>query len=142
MKTALLIEDDENGLTRAITVSLSQNLINEYNCYIDSNIKWIWVKSFKEFTQYITHNNIPDILAFDHDLGSNSYHKNDYKGIDYNNCDEPTGYHCAKWLIEYCQDNKINLECEVYSHSMNPEGRNNIISLLNNFKKFQNKYGT
>ena len=144
----LLIEDDELGLQRAINVAQTQGLTPEWNCYNRKDIEWVWVTSFSEFTKYIVQNGLPDILAFDHDLGGNSYqlyHKHKgYKNsrINYDEYDEPTGYHCAKWLTEYCQDNKLRLTSEVYVHSMNPQGRDNIRSILNNFKKFQSTYGT
>lgn len=146
-KTGLLIEDDEHGLNRAINAAISQRLDREWSCYLRKDIKWTWVKSYQEFIQHIVQNGLPDILAFDHDLGGNSYQlyhkhggyqKND---INYDEYDEPTGYHCAKWLTEYCMDNKLKYTCDVYAHSMNPKGRENITSLLNNFKKFQEKYG-
>ena len=50
---------------------------------------------------------------------------------------EKTGYECAKWLIDYCIEN--NLECPMYvCHSMNPVGRDNILGVLDNFRKYQN----
>lgn len=146
-KIGLLIEDDERGLARALDVSRSQGLTSECNCYTRTDIEWFWVKSFDEFTKHITEHGLPDYLAFDHDLGGNSYqlyHKHKgYKdgNINYDEYDEPTGFHCAKWLTEYCQDNKMELTSEVFAHSMNPSGRENIKSILNNFKKFQATYG-
>lgn len=144
----LLIEDDVLGLQRAINVARSQGLREALDCYSRNDITWVWVTSFSEFTQYIVQKGLPDILAFDHDLGGNSYqlfHKHHgYKNttIKYDEYDEPTGFHCAKWLTEYCQDNKLALTCEVFAHSMNPQGRENILAILNNFKKFQHTYGT
>lgn len=144
----LLIEDDEMGLARALNAARAQGLTDECNCYTRDDVNWVTVKSFSEFTQYIVQKGLPDILAFDHDLGGNSYqlyHK--HKGyktttINYDEYDEPTGFHCAKWLTEYCQDNSMLLTCQVFAHSMNPQGRENIRSILNNFKKFQSTYGT
>lgn len=146
-RIGLLIEDDEMGMKRAMNAARSQNLYEALSCYIQKDIEWAWVKSFEEFTKYIVEKGIPDVMAFDHDLGGNSYqlyHK--HKGyktetINYSEYDEPTGYHCAKWLVEYCQDNKILLTTEVHAHSMNPQGRDNIVSILKNFKKFQASYG-
>ena len=46
---------------------------------------------------------------------------------------EKTGYHCAKWLIGYCMDNKKELPTWS-SHSANPVGRDNINNILFNFK--------
>lgn len=145
--TGLLIEDDENGLTRAIHAARRQALVEEFNCYTRNDISWTWVKNFTEFAQYIVKNGLPDVMAFDHDLGGNSYqlyHKHKgYKSdkINYDEYDEPTGYHCAKWLTEYCMDNKLSLTSDIFCHSMNPQGRENIKAILNNFKKFQSTYG-
>lgn len=144
---ALLIEDDERGLNRAIDAARAQGLRDELECYLRKDVTWVWVKSFKEFTEYIVHNGLPELLCWDHDLGGNSYdlyHKHGgYKknAIQYDEYDEPTGFHCAKWLTEYCQDNHLKLTSEIYVHSMNPSGRENIRSILNNFKKFQDTYG-
>jgi len=146
-KIGLLIEDDVRGLNRAIDAAKRQGLTSEWNCYMRSDIKWFWVKSFNDFTKHIVEWGLPDYLAFDHDLSDDAYQlwhtNNGYKNteIDYNEYKEKTGYHCAKWLIEYCQDNNIKLTSEIFSHSMNPSGRENIKSILNNFKKFQEQYG-
>jgi hypothetical protein len=145
--TGLLIEDDENGLTRAIHAARSQSLTDECNCYTRNDISWTWVKNFTEFTQYIVKNGLPDVMAFDHDLSDDAYilwQKNlgyKKKNIDYDEYTEKTGYHCAKWLTEYCQDNNLKLTSDVFCHSMNPKGRENIKAILNNFKKFQDTYG-
>lgn len=146
-RIGLLIEDDPMGMKRAIEAARSQGLTDAWACYHARDIVWTWVKSFSEFTQHIVHNGLPDVLAFDHDLSDDAYHlwhKNKgYKKteIDYDEYTEKTGYHCAKWLTEYCQDNHIKLSSEVFAHSMNPKGRENIIAILENFKKFQDKYG-
>lgn len=41
---------------------------------------------------------------------------------------------CAKWLVDYCIDNKERLP-KIFVHSANPVGADNILGLLNNFKK-------
>jgi hypothetical protein len=71
----------------------------------------------------------PEIISFDHDLSDRHY-------IDpyFQEYVEKTGYDCAKWLVEHCMDNNLDLP-KFYCHSMNPVGKNNIESLLNNFKK-------
>ena len=146
-KKGLLIEDDERGLDRAINAARAQELWQTANIYFHPDITWHIVTSYDEFIKYISENGIPDILGFDHDLGGNSYqlyHKHggySKSDINYDEYDEKTGYHCAKWLTEYCQDNKLKLIADIYAHSMNSKGRENIISILNNFKKFQEKYG-
>ena len=81
----------------------------------------VWVKSYKEFTQHIDNNSLPDGICFDHDLG-----------------EEKTGYDCAKWLVNYCMNN--NLQLPVYAiQSANPVGKENIDKLLTNFNKYGNK---
>lgn len=151
MKKALLIEDDINGMTRAIRAAHGQKLHDTYIQYLRKDIDIDWVKSFDEFCAYIntyykTHKTLPDYLYFDHDLSDDAYelwHKHKgYKHTDIN-YDEyvvKTGYHCAKWLVDFCIDNNIKFNCEVHAHSMNNKGRTNILSILQNFKNHQAKY--
>lgn len=137
---ALLIEDDPRGLVRARICAPDNKTATAYtNLYTT----WVWVKSYDEFVKYIQENGLPDMYAFDHDLGGNSYdlwHKHGgYKDkeINYDDYDEKTGYHCAKYLVDYCLDNNIRFKGEVYSHSQNTVGRENILGILKNFVKFQ-----
>lgn len=78
---------------------------------------FIGVKSYFEFTKFILQNGLPYFISFDHDLG-----------------EEKTGYDCAKWLVDYCMDNKLQLP-KFSVHSQNPVGKENIQILLNNFNK-------
>lgn len=74
----------------------------------------------------------PCYVTFDHDLSELQYIEN----TDYNDPNEKTGFHCAKWLIEFCDKN--NLDFPDYGvHSMNPIGKQNIISLIESYKKNQ-----
>ena len=50
---------------------------------------------------------------------------------------EKTGLECAKWLIDYCIDNKQKLP-NYLCHSQNPVGKDNILGLLDNFNKYEN----
>lgn len=83
----------------------------------------IWLKTYDEFTEYITKNGLPYMIAFDHDLGDVC---------------EKTGYDATKWLVDYCIDNKSPLPKYVVQ-SANTVGSENIRKLLNNFIKHQNK---
>ncbi len=75
---------------------------------------WNVVKSYDEFVTYINLSGVPDIISFDHDLGEGK-----------------TGMDCAKYLI------KKELAIKDFRvHSMNPIGRENILGLLRNWKKF------
>lgn len=86
--------------------------------------KVIWVKSYNEFRDYIENWGVPDGVAFDHDLGDESL------------TGEKTGKDCANYLVEYCLDHETPLplwNCQ----SANPTGKDNINSILNSFKKYQ-----
>lgn len=75
------------------------------------------VRSYAEFVIFIKINGLPDFISFDHDLGL-----------------EESGFDCAKWLVDYCLDYNKKLP-DFKVHSQNPVGKQNIESLLNNFKK-------
>jgi hypothetical protein len=98
--------------------------------YADPN--WSVVRSYNEFIAHIMDNGIPDLISFDHDLADGHY----TEAVDYNE-QEKTGYHAAKWLIDYCMDNKKDLP-RCFVHSMNPAGTDNIVKLFENFKKHGN----
>ncbi len=144
MSKGLLIEDDPAGLERAKRCAPDPRTKQAYG---RTDIEWHWVKNIDEFKTWISKNGMPTLFAFDHDLGDDAYalwHK--HRGyvdseINYDEYVTPTGYHCAKWLTDYCIDNKIEFTAEVFSHSMNDKGRQNIISILENFKKHQYRYG-
>jgi hypothetical protein len=109
---------------------------------------WKIVRSYKEFVDYITRNwnenkSFPELIAFDHDLADDHYyvkgddwyiHSSEQMGI------EETGYDCAKWLVDFCMNKDLKLP-EFYCHSMNPVGKQNILTLLGNFKKEQDGEG-
>lgn len=97
----------------------------------DDGIPWILVKNYQEFTDYITKKGVPYFIAFDHDLADEHYKANDISTYK-----EKTGMDCAKWLVEYCIINKIKLPFWKV-HSMNPIGKENIISLLTHFERHQ-----
>lgn len=77
---------------------------------------WRIARSFEEFTTAIGEE-MPSFISFDHDLGP------DKDGMD-----------CAKWLVEFCLDNKC--DCPTFQvHSKNPEGARDIHGLLSNLTK-------
>ncbi|REC75870.1 hypothetical protein DRF57_08810 [Chryseobacterium rhizosphaerae] len=93
---------------------------------------WHIVRNYEQFVNRILEKGLPEMISFDHDLADVSYLKTDSpEGV------EKTGYECAKWLIEFCMDNSLDLP-KFYCHSMNPVGKDNIMSLLKNFKTIKN----
>jgi hypothetical protein len=102
-------------------------------------VEWIVVRNYYAFVQIIEGKGVPDIISFDHDLADEHYDPKIVEGEPYEKIydmfDEKTGYHCAKWLIEYCIDNNKKLPAEIYIHSMNPAGSMNIKSLFETYYK-------
>jgi len=100
---------------------------------------WQIARSYEEFVSFINTQGLPDLISFDHDLADEHYREHtsilDYEK-DSSNYKEKTGFECAKWLVNYCIDNNKKLP-EFLCHSMNPIGKENILSLLNQFKKSQ-----
>ena len=96
--------------------------------------EWIVVRNYEEFINDILVNGLSDIYSFDHDLGFEHYEHQE-ENIPYDDMEEKTGYHCAKWLVDFCMDNNLELP-EYYAHSINTVGRRNIIGYLDNYVKF------
>jgi hypothetical protein len=105
---------------------------------------WSIVRNYFEFCNYIQKFGLPDFISFDHDLADDHYNdlfsdenwsKNDNDIVlKYDEYKEKTGYECAKWLVDWCLENKKSLpQCVV--HSANPVGKQNIETYLNNAKK-------
>ena len=77
----------------------------------------VWVKSFVEFTAWITLNGTPEYVSFDHDLG-----------------EDLSGYDAVKFLASYCEKLERRLpSCTI--HSANPVGRANIQSVIDTYNK-------
>jgi hypothetical protein len=86
---------------------------------------WELVRSYTEFVDSITKLGVPDVIAFDHDLGFEHYplmEQNPGDKIPYDSYKEKTGYHCAKWLVEQGSA----LPRVVVVHSFNTVGAQNI----------------
>lgn len=115
---------------------------------IGKQVDVFWVKTYDEFTKWITLNGLPDAICFDHDLGykidPNCENVEFYKGEISSFClstyidDEKTGYDCAKWLVDYCEKNNKNIP--IYNiQSANPIGKENIDELLKNYNAFKSR---
>ena len=99
-------------------------------------LEWEIVRTHDEFVDYINMHGEPAIVSFDHDLADVHY-EHQTGEFPYNTTLEKTGYHSAKFLIDYCIDNKLKFP-KYKVHSMNNVGRENITKLVENFIKFQN----
>ena len=114
MKTILWL-DDIRDPRAGDAKSFVSYLMWEF--FDDAPTDIVWVKTQSEFENYIKENGLPDLISFDNDLGVGN----------------GEGYDCAKWLVEYCMDNNLELP-DWYVHSANPVARENIENILNNFK--------
>jgi hypothetical protein len=122
-------------------------MITNYNLFLDdirvpTNVTWVdipkdqhysLVRNYQEFVDLITLRGLPKFVCYDHDLSNCHYGDglND-RGIDYDSYTEKTGYDCAKWLVNYCMKNGVKHPPYVV-HSMNPVGKQNIISYVESY---------
>jgi len=101
------------------------------------NESWTIVRDYNQFVDVITVNGLPSKVAFDHDLAD--VHYSVQSNIKYDDIDdEKTGYHAAKWLCDYCQDNNLKFP-EYIVISWNPAGKENIEKYIENYKKHVEK---
>jgi hypothetical protein len=123
MRNGLFL-DDERKPSQVTWVKLPNDVI------------WKIVRSYDQFVRHITEHGLPEVISFDHDLEFDHYKfSGDFK-IDYEKM-ERSGYHCAKWLLDYLMDRGIKELPEFYVHSMSPVGRENIRMLLLRWEMFQ-----
>lgn len=115
MKRTYLWLDDVRNPNQYVWIA---EYMPEYRKFED---EIVWVKDYLEFVNYITTNGLPDEIFFDHDLGDS---------------EQATGYDAAKWLVNYCMDNDLDLP-EWHVQSANPVGKGNINGILNNYKNFK-----
>lgn len=101
-----------------------EKFIEKMTPYKICDLEITWCKSYEEFKEAIL-KNLPDIISYDHDLGDGE-----------EGC---TGYDCAKFLVNYCMDNSLKAP-EYFVHSSNVAGGDNIRNLLQNFKRYSEKY--
>jgi len=98
--------------------------------------KWTIVRDYKQFVKFIERYGLPNMVSFDHDLADIHYNQQSADDTNYEAEDqEMTGYHCAKWMIEYCMDNNEELPQTILVHSMNVIGKENIEQLIKNYRR-------
>lgn len=104
-------------------------------CYLIN--KWVTVKNYDKFVKAIDYHTEMGIkirlISFDHDLADAHYGNGP---IDYDNVKEKTGFHCAKYVIDNCMNHGLALPAYL-CHSMNPVGKENIISILDQYRRLQ-----
>jgi hypothetical protein len=89
---------------------------------------WDRVWNYTQFVDYIEKLGVPEVISFDHDLGTEHYPTTWQTGnekIDYSKFKEKTGYDCAKYLVEKGIFPKLAIV-----HSYNIVGAKNIAHAL------------
>lgn len=139
MKTYNLFLDDFRTPEMAFT-----------NCLRDTRFlkeEWIIAKSHSDFinivqTQFAL-GFFPKLVAFDHDLADVHYEflnkSSEWWEMYYlQENSEKTGYHSAKWFIEFVIENKLQVP-DVLIHTNNHHGGLNIKSLFSSYYKLKEK---
>jgi len=93
------------------------------------NSEWNIVKSYSEFVDFISKNDIPNMVSFDHDLSYEHYLPKNQENIDYDDIEEKTGYDALKWMVEYCKKENKSIPT-IKFHTQNTEGEKNMKKLL------------
>ena len=102
--------------------------------------EWTIVRNYKEFTEAIIANfsagRFPGLVSFDHDLADIHYDPSTQsESFEYK---EKTGLDCARFLVQFCISNELNLP-EFYVHSANPIGAENIYQAMHDYFKFKER---
>lgn len=122
--TYTLIVDDER------TPPQIYAMMKFNNVYLNKDI--FVVRNVKHFSEILNSKGIPHTVSLDHDMSLDSY------SIEIENVKlklKDDGFSCAKILCYYHSQN-IDLEFpQVYVHSQNPIGKENILSYINSYKK-------
>ena len=97
-----------------------------YKCFLDDlrmptnifpttkNREWTIVRNYDEFVRAIKKHGLPFFISFDHDLADEHYRasmfnadKHYTKYYNDGTFKEKTGYHAAKWLVDYCMTTTV-----------------------------------
>ncbi len=117
-----LVLDDERKLEQ---IKFPSSFVNQ-----------VLVKDYDSFVKTITSSGVPASVSFDFDLTPSSYKessRNNFRGFDFSRCEDPNGFHCAKFLIKHCRDKQMKLP-KWYVHSANPYGRELIRKILQKYE--------
>lgn len=117
----LFIDDERNP---EVVVWAPPHILEKYR-----NEEWAIARNFYEVGNLLWERGQPSFVSFDHDLGMG----------------EATGYDIAKYMMMLDMDSDIfdkfgkvyplPTDFDYYVHSMNPVGKQNIESYLNNYLK-------
>ena len=99
--------------------------IEKYEAYV------VWIKSYDEFVCFILSNGLPSAICFDYDL-SKAPNKISVQEVCRGKGTVKTGLDCAKWLVEYCNEQGIDIP-PYGIQAENLEGKMKIEAILNQY---------
>lgn len=103
-----------------------------------TTLEWLIVRDYREFVEIVeqlyAEDKFPGLVSFDHDLHDDHYEA----PFAIEHSKEQTGLDCAKWLVSFCMEKKLELP-NYKIHSMNPGGKENIQSYLESYLKVQHQ---
>ena len=120
--------------------------LNRIKLYLDDirtpvDDSWVVVRSYDELVFHIRLHTLGsyEVISLDHDLGEDIAKEKVASGISKRQARaekklSKTGYDAAKWLVIESMTSKIPLP-QIYCHSANPVGAENIIKYINNYNK-------
>lgn len=104
-------------------------------------VDWNIARDYNQFVEMIQRLGFPKRVSFDHDLAHEHYPIFEPTKtamvagrIPYQEYKEKTGYHAAVWLANYCHEKELPLP-EIFIHTMNPLGKENIKSVFESFRR-------
>lgn len=105
------------------------------------NDDWIIVRNYDDFVKTIEEKGLPNVVSFDHDLHEEHikhyYSVTEKTGIiEYGNLKIKTGKHCAEYFVQKCQKLKPKNLPEVFIHSANKWGVEEIKNILKQIYNF------
>lgn len=125
--TYKLFLDDIRTMSDCITYMHSR--IGKKNpIYLERD--WVICRNYGCFVATIEQMGLPEFISFDHDLADIHYQETVEYGFSIS---EDTGYDCAKWLVNYCENRGLKIP-DFAIHSMNVIGAKRISDLLNKAK--------
>lgn len=112
---------------------------------IYSEQSWTVVRNYDEFLQKLAERYadgyFPCVISLDHDLDPEHYRIGMLSGFskfDETSVSTPTGWHCLKWFLKFCDVNDFVLP-KILMHSQNSGGIINMTALLDEYKFNKNK---
>jgi hypothetical protein len=79
---------------------------------------WVYVRSSAEAIAIVSERGMPVFMQLDHDLGG-----------------DDTTMVFLWWLVDYALDRGLPFDFDYHVHSQDPPGRDNIIGLIEGFKR-------